>query len=280
MDFLLRIFSCDVAVCCGDETSSTLLRECYSAFLISDETDSRPALAYDVSLIGHGSGWLLSCDGAAMHCRNNHDLIYEFEKDMTERLQLLRADLFFVHGAALSVADRCVIISGESGSGKSSLAWCLSHLGFEYLSDELAPIDPPALDVEPYPHALCLKGQPLCEPALPDSTQYTAASNHVPAYELPTRAPARRCRLGFLVFIDRVSDSRELVVRCIGKAESAARLYSNGLNQLSHQGDGLPTVAAIASTIPSYLMSGGAIEDRARAVRDLFDSAAVKQAEL
>ena len=274
MKFVLRVLSCDVAVRCGDKSANTLLRECYSAFLTPGDANSRPALAYDVSLLGHASGWMLSCGETTIRCQDAYDLIYEFEKDMTERLQLLRADLFFVHGAALSVAERCVIISGESGSGKSSLAWCLSHSGFEYLSDELAPIDPSTLAVEPYPHALCLKAEPLCEPELPDSTQYTTASKHIPAYELPTRALDQSCPLSFLVFIDKVLNGRDLVVRGIGNAESAARLYSNGLNQLSHPGEGLPIVAAITRTVPSYLMSGGTVENRAQAVRHLFDSTA------
>ena len=208
---LLRVLSCDIAVRCGDEASSDLLRECYSAFLLPAETEFLPALVYDVSPAGHPNGWTMRCDETAIHCRDSYDLIYEFEKDMTQRVQLLRPDLFFIHGAALSVAERCVIISGASGSGKSSLAWFMSHNGFDYLSDELAPVDPAVLHVEPYPHAVCLKNEPLSEPALPDSTQYTDATIHVPAYELPTRASDRPCSLGLLIFIDASLNGQDLV---------------------------------------------------------------------
>ncbi len=272
-EFRLRVLNCDIAVRCGDEASSDLLRECYSAFLLPAQTEFLPALDYDVSLAGHANGWTMRCDETVIHCRDRNDLIYEFEKDMTVRVQLLCANLFFIHGAALSMAERCVIISGESGSGKSSLAWFMIHHGFDYLSDELAPVDPAFLHVEPYPQALCLKDKPLSEPALPDSTQYTEATIHVPAYELPTRALDRPCPLSFLIFIDESLNGRDLVMRAIGSAESATRLYSNGLNQLSHRGDGLPVVASMASGVSSYLMSGGTVEERAQAIRGLFDSA-------
>ena len=272
-EILLRVLSCDIAVRCGDEASSDLLRECYSEFLLPAETEFLPALGYDVSLTGHANGWTMRRDKTAIHCHDSSDLIYKFEKDMTERVQLLRADLFFIHGAALSVAERCVIITGESGSGKSSLAWFINHNGYDYLSDELAPVDPVFLQVEPYPHALCLKNKPLSKPALPDSTQYTEVTIHVPAYELPTRALNRPCPLSLLIFIDGSLRGRSLVVRAIGCAESAARLYSNGLNQLSHRGDGLPVVADIARGVPAYLMSGGTVEERAKAIRNLFDCA-------
>ena len=149
----------------------------------------------------------------------------------------------------------------------------MSHNGFEYLSDELAPVDPVLLQVEPYPHALCLKNKPLSEPELPDSTQYTEVTIHVPAYELPVRALDLPCPLSFLMFIDDSLKGQDLIVREIGSAESAARLYSNGLNQLAHAGDGLPVVAGIASGLPSYLMSGGTVEERAQAIRRIFDCA-------
>ena len=272
-EFQLCVLNCNIAVRCGDEASFDLLRECYSAFLLPAETGFLSALDYDVSPAGHASGWTLRREGAAIQCQDSYNLIYQFEKDLTHRLQLLRSNLFFIHGAALSLAEHCVIISGESGSGKSSLAWFMSHNGFDYLSDELAPVDPAFLRVEPYPHALCLKNEPLSGPALPDSTQYTGVTTHVPAYELPTRALDRACPLSFLIFIDSSSNGLGPVMRAIGSAESAARLYSNGLNHLSHRGYGLPVVAGMAKGVPSYLLSGGTVEERAQAIRGLFDRA-------
>ncbi|MGB5344755.1 MAG: hypothetical protein WBN23_01190 [Woeseia sp.] len=271
-DFLLRVLDCEIAVRCEDKASSGLLQDCYSAFLLPADKESRPVLSYEISCSDQPKGWVLQCDTTAIHCRSDYDLVYEFEKDMTQRAQLLRADLYFIHGAALSVAEHCVIISGQSGSGKSSLAWFLSHNGFAYLSDELAPVDPVSLQVEPYPHALCLKNEPLSPPPLPDSSRYTDVTIHVPAYELPTCALDRTHALGMLIFIDRSTNREEIIVRAIGRAESAARLYSNGLNQLAHQADGLPAVSKIAGAVPAYLLSGGTVEERGRIIQELCDS--------
>jgi len=212
----------------------------------------------------------MQCEEQSMHCRDRYCLVYEFEKDMTVRLQLLRPELFFVHAAALSAGERCVLVSGESGIGKSSLAWYMSHNGFEYLSDELAPIDPVSLQVEAYPHALCLKNEPLTAPALPDSAFYTEATIHVPAYELPTRALLRPCPLELLVFVVASVHGKDLLVRTIGAAESAAQLYSNGLNQLAHRNDGLATAARVSKGVSSYVIGGGTVEERGRAIRDLL----------
>jgi hypothetical protein len=266
----LRVLGCDIGVRCGDGESFELLRECYSAFLQPIESDSPSILSYDISQASNASGWLLRCGESVTYCEDRPDLLYFFEKDMTQRVQMLRTDLFFVHAAAMSIDDRCILISGASGSGKSSLAWSMCNNGFDYLSDELAPIDPTQMRVEPYPHALCLKGEPLSKPSLPKSTVYTSRTIHVPACEFQSRPLDRPCALGILVFIDETRNGHDLAVRSISGAESGARLYSNGLNQLAHSGYGLPAVARIAGKVPSYIMAGGTVEERAEEVRNLL----------
>jgi hypothetical protein len=165
-----------------------------------------------------------------------------------------------------------VVISGASGSGKSSLAWYMIHNGYNYLSDELAPVDPKQLRVEVYPHALCLKTEPRTAPPLPESSQFTAFTIHVPAFELPARALDKPCTLNLLIFIGGTLNGEELHVQKISQAESAARLYANGLNQLSHQDEGLPVAASIARRVPSYLISGGTVEERAEAIRAMLET--------
>ena len=266
----LRVFGCCIGIRCQDECSFELLRECYSAFLHEPCSDSTLEISYDVSLSNNADGWVLRCEEGLTHCRNTSDLLYDFEKELTLRLQILRADLFFVHAAALSIDDRCVLISGASGSGKSTLAWSLCHKGFNYLSDELAPVHPTYMHVEPYPHALCMKTEPISGPSLPKSTIYTSATMHVPAYELPNHAHDRACPIGILVFIDSSRNGCKMEMDAISSAEAAARLYSNGLNQLAHTGSGLPVATSIARDVPSYFITGGTAEERTHAVQNLM----------
>lgn len=265
-----RIFGCNVGVNCVDEESFELLRECYSAFVRDPDSNSKLKLSYDVSPAADADGWELRFGEHLVHCGNSSDLLYDFEKSMTLQLQMLRTDLFFVHAAAVSFNDRCVLISGASGSGKSSLAWSLSHSGFGYLSDELAPIHPTEMHVEPYPHALCLKTKPKSGPPLPTSTIRTSDTLHIPAHELPSHAPDRALPVGILVFIDSRHDGCGLETSEISHAEAGARLYSNGLNQLAHTRDGLPVAMSIARKIPSYLMTGGTVQERNLALQDLL----------
>ena len=262
-----RVLGCSINVRFEDKLSFELIREGYSAFLTEPNPDSPFGLVCRISRSGNNDRWILQCENRQISCHSTADLIYDFEKTMTVCVQKHRTELFFTHAAALSIDNRCVVISGASGSGKSTLAWNLCHLGFDYLSDELAPIHPTHLHVEPYPHALCLKTRPLSGPPLPKSTMYTSATMHVPAYELNNHKLEQPCPIDALVFIDSCRNGGDLRMDAISKAEAAARLYSNGLNQLAHIGDGLPPAAHIAGRVPSVFVTGGTVEERCRAIR-------------
>lgn len=93
---------------------------------------------------------------------------------------------------------------------------------------------------------------------------------HVPAYELLNHPLDQPCRIGGLVFIDSSRNGRSLQIRSISSGEAAARLYSNGLNQLAHIGDGLPAATRIAKNVRSQLITGGTADERSRATQDLI----------
>jgi len=265
-----RVLGCSVAVQCDERESFELLRECYSAFLVEPGFDVESVLDCRVSRSNHNNVRELQIDGESIQCPGDADLLYDFEKAMTMWLQRVRSELFFAHAAVLSTEDRCVVIPGASGDGKSNLAWSLCHSGFRYLSDELAPIDPGTLTVEPYPHALCLKSKPLSGPSLPKSTVRTDVTMHVPAYELPNYELERSCSIGAMVFIDSCRNGLSLKIESISSAAAAARLYSNGLNQLAHLGDGLPAATNIAKMVPSYFVTGGTVAERTLAIKELL----------
>lgn len=264
------MLGCNVVVKCEDQASTKLIREAYSAFLNAPGPDLAETLRCRITRSDHNNGWDLLCETDVVQCPDTADLLYYFEKSMTLWIQSKRPELFFTHAASLSINDQCVVIVGASGSGKSSLAWSLGNLGFQYLSDELAPIHPTRMHVEPYPHALCLKTKPISGPSLPRSTIHTSATMHVPAYELMVHSIERPCQIGALVFIDSYRNGRSMELKAISSAEAGARLYANGLNQLAHIGDGLPAATRIAKSAPSISISGGTVEERSFAIRKLL----------
>ena len=267
----LRIFDCPVRVNCHDEVSLRLIRTCYSAFRI-DAEGSDVALDYTIIPAERNEHWLLQIGDDEILCESEADLLYDFEKDMTIRAQELRADLFFMHAAAVYRDGKCIIISGASGSGKSTLCWTLCNSGFTYLSDELAPIQLAGVRVVPYPHALCLKSRPESGADLPISTIDTLTTLHVPTDSLPKPPMESLATLSAMIFIVFDGARDHAAIHEISQGEAAARLYSNALNQLAHEADGLPAARHIAESAPAFALRTGTVRETAGIIGDLVDS--------
>ncbi len=182
---------------------------------------------------------------------DSYELMYYLEKSITIDVQLQRSDLFFLHGAALKHNGKACLLVAAPGSGKSTTTWGLIHNGFGYLSDEMAPIHLDAMTVVPYPHAICLKQPPPGPVPLPGATVFTSRTIHVPVRtianvvsdDVPLQA----------VFFNRY-DAHATVpsVARISTAEASTLIYSNGLNQLAHTGDGLAAATRIAGHAACY----------------------------
>lgn len=267
----LRVFDCSIRVNCYDEASLELIDTCYSAFR-DDAMEGDVALDYTIVPTKEGAQWLLRIGEEEIVCESEADLLYDFEKDMTIRAQELRADLFFMHAAAVYRDGKCIIIAGASGSGKSTLCWTLCNSGFTYLSDELAPIQLAGMRVVPYPHALCLKSRPESGADLPKSTIDTLTTLHVPTESLPKPPMESLATLSAMIFIVFDGARDYASIGEISRGEAAARLYSNALNQLAHEADGLPAARHIAESAPAFALRTGTVKETARIIGDLVDS--------
>ena len=230
---------------CPDQSSHDLLLGCYSAFL--NEDSSRTQLHYEISLQANGGYRLAPRDGQAIDCADDYDLMYFFEKNITLEIQKIRTDLLFLHGGALEFQGKCCIFTAPSGSGKSTTTWAALHHGFNYMSDELAPIVPGSNEVACYPHALCLKHVPPAPYDLPPDTVRTNRTLHIPVTSLPSGTVLDPMPLAAVFFVRYDSAATAPQIRPVSTAECGARLYSNALNLLCHSRYGLDVVVAAAA---------------------------------
>jgi hypothetical protein len=207
--------------------------------------------------------------GTLEEAATDGDFVYAVEKKLTIEAQLRRQDLYFVHAGVLASHAGAFVLSGESGAGKSTLTWALLHNGFDYLSDELAPIELEGLRVYPYPHAICLKKEPPIPYILPKGVLRTSRTFHVPVESLPSRACREEQPLRFLFFIRYDPAESEPRILPISPMEGAARLYSNTLNSLAHAGLGLEKAISIAKNYECFTVTSPSAERTCRALQEI-----------
>jgi hypothetical protein len=178
--------------------------------------------------------------------------LYLLDGDLSVQLQTRRPDLYFLHSAVLARHGLAALLVGPSGIGKSTAAWALTHHGFQFKGDELAPVDVERLRVFPYFRALCLKTLPPASYPVARTARRTSRGWHVPAHLMPGGRRATPLKVGAVFFPRRDSPPGASAVRRISQADAAARLYAYALNALAHEDAGLAPAARLAQAVPAF----------------------------
>lgn len=236
---------------CAHEETLALLQRVFSG-LVRAESFAAPVVARYRIDGPHASGRFLVSDGIGSQSADSpDDLLFQIDKGITLALQHSRPDLFFLHAAALAGKGGVVALPAVPGTGKSTLTLALAARGFNYLSDELAPVDLQNLTVEPYPHAVCLKARPPSPYKLPPGAITVNARFHIPLASLGTATHHDPLPLAALVFPLR-NGTRFEGLRPLTTASGATRLMAHLLNGLSHPGYGLDTAISLSRAVPSF----------------------------
>lgn len=266
-----RVLEQTVRIACGEPTLAQVLRANFAALPAAD-AQSEPDLDYRACRHPQGEGWMLLRRGhAPVSAPDLCELLYHLEKDLIIALQLRLPALLHLHAAALEFQGQAWLLAGDSGAGKSTTAWGLLHHGFNYLSDELSPVDLETLSVHAYPHALCLKRRPPGGPELPEGELMDLNRTlHVPVAALPAPVGAPTpCPLAGMLFVRHDPLLREPVLRPLHAAEAGARLYVTTLNALAHARHGMDAVVGLAKSVPAWSLSTAGLDDSCRLVRGL-----------
>ena len=210
-----------------------------------------------------------------LSARHPAEFLYVLEKDLVIECQKLRPDLYFLHAAALSYRDTAFILVAPSGGGKSTTCWGLVNHGCGYLSDELAPIHLQDFQIHPFPHALCLKSepQPPSPYRLPRDTLRTGPRSHVPTEAFPVSIVNCPISLAAIFHIEHISTDTIPSAMDISAAQSAALLYANALNPLSHARAGLDAAVDIARHSRNFRIFSGALDLTVTEILSTLDKA-------
>lgn len=269
-DIYLSIFDCSILISTSSQHLQDIVSKIYGAFIIELLIES-PSLKYSLEMDSDSTIQIKRVgESQGLYTDDVSEFIFLLEKDMTIELQKLRSDLFFLHSAALNYQGAGILLVAPSGSGKSTTAWAMINSGFDYLSDELAPIDLNSMAIAPYPHALNLKADPPVF-KLPEETLYTRHTIHVPIKE-PSKNTATPLRaIFYLEFNNKISEPE---ITPISKAEATACLYANSLNILAHgeNDSGLNVAIKVARHAKNYKLKSNDLEKTCKEVKLLMEA--------
>ena len=161
------------------------------------------------------------------------------------------------------------VVSAPPGTGKSTLALVALQLGFEYFSDELAPIDLDQLAVYPYPRALYLKTPPPLPHSLPDSAIAHDGRYHVPPAH--SAAVGDTAALAALIFLRRDGETFT-GLRPISAASGATRLIANTLNLLAHPAAGIDAAVVVSQAVSCFELDATDLIAASEAIRAQLDA--------
>lgn len=236
----------DVDVCVQSDLAEVVedLAVLYGGCSQDGPTGNGPAIRMEVrrskrSLFG-GSEYVVSGDGEPLwSTRRRCEVLPYVEWGINWRLIATRPEYLQLHAATLSCAGQGLLLAGESGFGKSTLAAALMARGWSYLSDEFALIEPGTLQLHPFPKALCIKSGSFglverLDLPLRRRRHYVKALKgrvgYVSPHEAGPNVVADPCPVRWIVF-PRYDEGQEPQLYPISRAQAAMSLAGFAFNR-------------------------------------------------
>jgi HprK-related kinase A len=173
-----------------------------------------------------------------------------------------------VHAASMAHEGRGLILAGDSGVGKSTLAAALMARGWQYLSDEFALIDPKTHQMHPFPKALCIKSgsfEIIRRLKLPlwRRGDYVKAMKGQVGYVSPSEARSQcitpRCPINVIVFPRYIEGVRP-ELRPLSRAEAAFSLLRQTFNRPTFGYRAMSVITTITRSAQCFRLESGEIE--------------------
>lgn len=188
----------------------------------------------------------------------------------------LMEDFVSFHAAAAAWDRRGIIFPGEPDAGKTTLVAGLTQVGFAYLSDEAALIEPQTGLLHPFPRALAMDSHSVdAIPGLrqklpPDHDQFMKYRFHVAPDDLRPGAVGRPCRVQYVI-APKYEAGSTTVLEPMSRAEALMTLAENSFNLVRFGGSAVQSLHRVMGSVTGYRLRIGSLEDGIRRVLDVVE---------
>lgn len=209
-------------------------------------------------LESQGTKHLIFHDGEIACSTTNHDeVLSQIELLIVNHATAKLREMILLHAGVVAVGDSAFLLPAASGSGKTTLVSALVSSGFDYLSDEVAVVDPRSRNVMPFAKPLCVR-----EGAWTIIKALTGMAEGVPAvrgpgervwYLAPFRHPAAPAvyRVGAIVLPQYYPAATQKLTR-ITRESALTRLLEQSFNVRAHGYRGIETLIRLVQEAECY----------------------------
>jgi hypothetical protein len=216
----------------------------------------------------------LYLDGARLQQVESPSSMLDFVlANVTIQAVELMEDFVALHAGAAAWGGRGIIFPGAPDAGKTTLVAGLTRVGFAYLSDEAALIDPLTGQLHPFPRALAMDSgsidaiSDLRGKLPPDHDQFMRHRYYVAPDDLRPGAVGRPCRVQYVI-APRYEAGAETVLEPMSRAEALMMLAENSFNFLRFGSVAFESLRQAMEGVKCYRLRTGSLEE---AIRRVFD---------
>lgn len=255
-----------------DEVLVEVIDRCYRDLPTSDEAADTiramlmPDGSYEVTLL-HPTGEIEMCEGIVW----SFGVVGVVAWEVNHRAEMAVASWPVLHATVTAGPRGAVALCGQSRSGKSTIAAAAAQLGWQHLSDDLAPVDVSSMMVHPYARPIMLRsgGRSLLDglPTMPAGhADFFGDEWFLAASELGATTATEPVPLVAVLFLG-WREVAELLP--ISRAET---LYELVLNSTTLGPGGAPVfrgLEKIAADVPGYRLQFSTVSEATELIRPL-----------
>jgi hypothetical protein len=259
----------------GDVAARDRLRGVVQHLLV-DAPTSGPSL----EVVRDGPDYVLNCDGFEMYRSADLGAVaLVLAYHSIETAQHDDTQLFVMHAGAVARDGRCIAFAGVSGRGKSTLTTYLASHGYDFLADDMLPIDEATLLAEAAPGCIALKAPawPVVATFRPEVLELPILrGTHKQVRLLPPPLPRRsevwqsRHELAAIVFVEYSEGSPVSLTRIGAPSALQALIDSQAYFARPLQPARIEKLVRWIEHIPAYTLSYGSLAEIPERVASLL----------
>jgi hypothetical protein len=220
------------------------------------------------------AGWQVRAGGEVVHAGADFLVaLATLEWHIVTAALMHRDDLFHLHAAGLCLPTRRagLLLAGDSGNGKTTLALGLMLRGFSPFGDDVAVLDPQSLELHPLRRAFHTDQQTWEIVGSLVAGPLRGDDDAPPGYFIPPQWAERPVPVRWVLFPDYWPGRTPQLVR-LAPAEAAAALLAHTTSLARTPRLALPTVTHLIERAACYRFLGGDLPASVAAIERLVAS--------